>query len=212
MPDMIVAGGRQLWGNMAIAPEQLDALRPHLLRFAQLQLRDPALAEDVVADSLLAVLEHPERFAGNASLKTYVIGILKHKIVDAIRSGRREVRVSLLAGGASDEGDLRTDEAVFDTLFAADGHYVTPPSDWGDPDAVLSRREFFDILQMCVDRLPPRVGRVFMMREWLELETDEICQELEITATNAWALLYRARMRLRECLDLHWFGNPPTAA
>lgn len=116
---------------MAIAPEQLDALRPHLLRFAQLQLRDPALAEDVVADTVLAVLEHPERFAGNASLKTYVIGILKHKIIDAIRSGRREVRVSLLAGGASDDADLRSDEAVFDTLFAVDGHYLTPPSDWG---------------------------------------------------------------------------------
>ncbi|MGA4421838.1 sigma-70 family RNA polymerase sigma factor [Ralstonia nicotianae] len=190
---------------MTIAPEQLDALRPHLLRFAQLQLRDPALAEDVVADTVLAVLEHPERFAGNASLKTYVIGILKHKIIDAIRSGRREVRVSLLAGGASDETDQRTDEAVFDALFAADGHYLTPPSDWGNPDAALSRREFFDILQMCVDR-------VFMMREWLELETDEICQELEITATNAWALLYRARMRLRACLDLHWFGNQGAAA
>lgn len=177
-----------------------------------MQLRDPALAEDVVADTVLAVLEHPERFAGNASLKTYVIGILKHKIIDAIRSGRREVRVSLLAGGASDETDQRTDEAVFDALFAADGHYLTPPSDWGNPDAALSRREFFDILQMCVDRLPPRVGRVFMMREWLELETDEICQELEITATNAWALLYRARMRLRACLDLHWFGNQGAAA
>lgn len=120
---------------MAIAPEQLNALRPHLLRFAQLQLRDTALAEDVVADTILAVLEHPERFAGNASLKTYVIGILKHKIIDEIRSGRREVRVSMLAGGPSDEADLRSDEAIFDTLFAADGHYVTPPSDWGNPDA-----------------------------------------------------------------------------
>lgn len=197
---------------MAIAPDQLDALRPHLLRFAQLQLRDTALAEDTVADTILAVLEHPERFAGNASLKTYVIGILKHKIIDAIRSGRREVRVSLLAGGESDEAGLRSDEAVFDSLFAADGHYSRPPSDWGDPDAALSRREFFDVLQMCVDRLPPRVGCVFMMREWLELETEEICQELQITATNAWALLYRARMRLRECLDLHWFGNQPAAA
>ena len=150
---------------MAIAPDQLHALRSHLLRFAQLQLRDTALAEDVVADTILAVLEHPERFAGNASLKTYVIGILKHKIIDAIRSGRREVRISLLAGGESDDGGQRSDEAVFDSLFAADGHYVSPPSDWGDPDAALSRREFFDVLQMCVDRLPPRVGRVFMMRE-----------------------------------------------
>ncbi|MFX7829042.1 sigma factor, partial [Acinetobacter baumannii] len=94
-----------------------------------------------VADTILAVLEHPERFAGNASLKTYVIGILKHKIIDEIRSGRREVRVSMLAGGPSDEADLRSDEAIFDTLFAADGHYVTPPSDWGNPDAALSRRE-----------------------------------------------------------------------
>lgn len=113
---------------MAIAPDQLDALRPHLLRFAQLQLRDTALAEDTVADTILAVLEHPERFAGNASLKTYVIGILKHKIIDAIRSGRREVRVSLLAGGESDEAGMRSDEAVFDSLFAADGHYTSPPS------------------------------------------------------------------------------------
>lgn len=163
-------------------------------------------------DTILTVLGHPERFVSNASLKTYIVGILKHKIIDVIRSGRHEARVSLPVGGESDEIGMRSDEAAFDSLFAVDDHYTSPSSDWGDLDAMLSRRKFFDVLQVCIDRLPPRVGRVSMMRERSELETDEIRQELQIMVTNAWALLYRARTRLCECPDLHWFGSQPAAA
>lgn len=189
---------------MSLQAEQLEALRPHLLRFARLQLRDQALAEDTVSDTLVAVLEHPERFAAQSSLKTYLIGILKHKIVDTLRSGRREVRLALTS---DEDGEAQSDTDALDALFTRNGHYHTEPSDWGNPDRALERREFFDILQMCVDKLPAKIGRIFMMREWLELETEEICQELEISATNAWVMLYRARMRLRECLELNWFGN-----
>ncbi|MBB1630839.1 MULTISPECIES: sigma-70 family RNA polymerase sigma factor [Cupriavidus] len=190
---------------MSLHPDDLSALRPHLLRFARLQLRDQALAEDTVSDTLVAALEHPERFSGQSALKTYLIGILKHKIIDTLRSGRREVRLTL--GGGDEDGEAQSDIDAFDALFAKNGHYHTPPSDWGNPDRALERREFFEILQLCVDKLPAKIGRIFMMREWLELETEEICQELEITTTNAWVMLYRARMRLRECLELNWFGQ-----
>jgi RNA polymerase sigma-70 factor (ECF subfamily) len=190
--------------KMSLHPDDLNALRPHLLRFARLQLRDQALAEDTVSDTLVAALEHPERFSGQSALKTYLIGILKHKIIDTLRSGRREVRLAL---GGDDDGEAQSDIDALDALFAKNGHYHTPPSDWGNPDRTLERREFFEILQLCVDRLPAKIGRIFMMREWLELETEEICQELEITTTNAWVMLYRARMRLRECLELNWFGQ-----
>ncbi|BDB28506.1 RNA polymerase sigma factor [Cupriavidus sp. TA19] len=189
---------------MSLDPAELQALRPYLLRFARLQLRDEVLAEDAVSETLLAVLEHPERFAGQSSLRTYLVGILKHKLIDSLRSGRREVRLALVA---PEDGEAPSEQEALDALFTRNGHYQDPPSDWGDPERAFERREFFEILQLCVDRLPPRLGRLFMMREWLELDTEEICQVLQISATNAWAMLYRARMRLRACLELHWFGQ-----
>ncbi|MBP0619927.1 sigma-70 family RNA polymerase sigma factor [Cupriavidus consociatus] len=189
---------------MSLDPAELQAVRPYLLRFARLQLRDEVLAEDAVSDTLLAALEHPERFAGQSSLRTYLVGILKHKLIDSLRSGRREVRLALVA---PEDGEVQSEQEALDALFTRNGHYQHPPSDWGDPERAFERREFFEILQLCVDRLPPRLGRLFMMREWLELDTEEICQVLQISATNAWAMLYRARMRLRACLELHWFGQ-----
>ena len=153
---------------MSLDHAELHALRPYLLRFARLQLRDAAVAEDAVSETLLAVLEHPERFAGQSALRTYLVGILKHKIIDALRSGKREVRLALAAG---DDGQPQSDDDAFDALFTRNGHYQDPPSDWGDPERAFERREFFEILQLCVDRLPARTGRIFMMREWLELDT-----------------------------------------
>jgi RNA polymerase sigma-70 factor (ECF subfamily) len=81
------------------------------------------------------------------------------------------------------------------------------PRDWGDPEQTLQQQDFFRVLEVCLDKLPTRMAQIFMMREWLELDTDEICKELAISSSNAWVLLYRARIRLRECLDLNWFGN-----
>jgi len=178
---------------------ELQALRPALLRFALLQLRDEALAEDVVQDTLIAVLEKPDGFAGRSSLRTYVTGILKHKIVDLLRSGKREVRIDAGPDGADDE--------VIDALFKPDGHTVDMPRQWGDPDATLEQKDFFRVMELCLAKLPPRTARIFLMREWLELETEEICKELSITSSNAWVMLYRARVQLRECLDLNWFGK-----
>lgn len=178
---------------------ELSSLHQPLLRFAQLQLRHDSLAEDVVSETLLAILEAPERFEGRSTLKTYATGILKFKIIDVLRRRGREIHVEPLAEQSVDD--------ALDALFAADGHWREMPPAWQHPERALEQAQFFDTLQLCIDNLPPKLARIFMMREWLELEIDGICGELQITANNCSVMLYRARMQLRECLQLRWFKD-----
>jgi RNA polymerase sigma-70 factor (ECF subfamily) len=175
----------------------LDALRPALLRIARLHLRNDAWAEDAVSETILAALENKTVFEARSKLKTWVVGILKHKIIDTFRARKREEPL------ADDEDDGGLEDGV----FAEDGHYRDWPKEWSTPETQLSRNQFLEILEVCVQQLPPAQGRIFLMREWLELPTDEICNELSVTATNAGVLLHRARLRLRECLQLRWFQN-----
>jgi RNA polymerase sigma-70 factor (TIGR02943 family) len=130
-------------------------------------------------------------------LKTWLVGILKHKLIDQIRRHSREVSAT------RDEDDQDIDAL----LFTENGMWREAPAEWGDPEATLGQREFFEVLEVCVEMLPGVQGRIFMMREWLELETPEICKELGITATNCWVLLHRARLRLQMCLQERWFGQ-----
>ena len=181
---------------------QVEALRPQLMRFARSQLRNDAWAEDAVSDTLLAALEKPDAFAGGSQLKTWLVGVLKHKVVDQLRRHTREA--TLLT--PEDGDDL--DESLFDRT----GHWTDRPQDWGSPEAACGQRQFFEVLEACCDHLPATQGRVFMMREWLELDTEEICKELQITSTNLWVLLHRARLRLRECLQQRWFAGRPSSA
>ncbi len=179
--------------------QQLENLRPGLYRFAQLQLRNECAAEDAVQETLLAVLEKPDSFAGNSSLRTYVTGILKFKIIDHLRSLKKEKPLEVT--------DDESEDDLIDSLFNANGHVIGMPTAWGAPEATLQQKDFFRVLEVCLENLPAKTARVFMMREWLELETEEICKELELSTSNLWVVLYRARLRLRECLDLNWFGR-----
>lgn len=174
--------------------QELERLRPQLLKFALLQLRNTAWAEDAVSDTLLVALEKPQSFSGRSQLKTWLIGILKHKLVDQIRRQTRELSTT------SDD-----DEPLEDLLFHQDGHWREAPQDWSQPESSLQQVEFFRVLEACVDKLPGQQGRLFMMREWLELDTEEICKALSISPTNLWVMLHRARLRLRACLEQHWF-------
>jgi len=176
----------------------LELHRPVLLRFAMLQLRDRAHAEDAVQETLIAAIQGAKTFAGKSSVRTWLVGILKHKIVDHIRRSRREEPLDLSSAETSLED--------FDVLYKEDGHYASAPADWGDPEAALSQRKFFETLERCLEGLPKNAARVFMMREVMGIETDDICKELAITATNCWVLLYRARMSLRACLEERWFA------
>jgi RNA polymerase sigma-70 factor (TIGR02943 family) len=182
--------------NLALADT-----RTYLLRYAQLQLRNEAWAEDAVSETIVAALEKPNAFNNRSELKTWLVGILKHKILDKFRRNAREV--------ALPDNDEQSDTEVLEGLiFKADGHFATPPSDWGNPESTLNRQEFFAVLELCMEKLPPKLGRLFLMREWLELSSEEICKELQLTATNFYVQLHRAKLRLRECLDLNWYAKP----
>lgn len=180
--------------------QELVTQRDYLMRFARLQLRNSAWAEDAVSETLLAALAKPQAFQGRSQLKTWLIGILKHKIIDCLRQRKREV---VLDSGSEDDG--------FDPLehmaFKADGHFAQRPSDWGNPEQDLGSRQFMAVLDACTEKLPSMQGRLFLMREWLELSSDEICKELDLTPTNLYVQLHRARLRLRECLELNWFAT-----
>ena len=179
--------------------QDLQQHRPYLLRYALLQLRNPDQAEDVVQETLLAALEGRARFSGLSSVKTWLTGILKHKIIDAIRRKAREQPLINVEDG--------TDGETVDALFKKDGHWQQMPATWGDPEQALENRKFWEIFELCSRLMPERTARVFMLREVMEMTTDEICQELSITPTNLYFQLHRARLRLRECLNVHWFSQ-----
>lgn len=179
--------------------QAIEAEGAYLLRYAQLQLRNPAQAEDAVQETLLAAIEGIARFSGKSSLRTWLTGILKHKIIDQLRRSAREQ--------AFDVDDDRAEAEAIDALFAGDGHWRGMPSDWGNPDAALENSRFRAAFELCLQRLPERSARVFTMREVMDMSTGEICQELQITPTNCWVMLHRARLTLRECLELNWFDG-----
>ena len=179
---------------------KVEAHRPYLLRYAMLQLRDATTAEDAVQETLLAALQNRSGFAGRSSVKTWLTGILKHKIVDHIRRQARERRVETTG---DDPQEDRSDAA--EAHFSEDGHWVDFPDDWPAPDKSLENAQFWRVFETCVQVMPARAARVFVMREVMELSTEEICKELGITATNCWVMLHRARLALRECLEIKWF-------
>ena len=168
---------------------QVEEERPYLLRYASLQLRDSHAAEDAVQETLLAALKGEASFGGRSNLRTWLTGILKHKIVDTIR------RMSRDPEPVAEIADL-------DALFDETGHWDEPPVAW--PENALEQKQFFAALEACLERLPAKTAQVFMMREHMGFETDEICKELSITPTHCWVLLYRARMSLKECLQTNW--------
>lgn len=181
--------------------QQLVALRDYLMRFARLQLRNEAWAEDAVSETLLGALAKPQAFEARSQLKTWLVGILKHKIIDIMRQRQREV---VLDTGSDDD----TADPLDHMAFKKDGHFAEKPAEWGNPERDMQSRQFFAVLEACTEKLPPAQGRLFLMREWLELSSEDICKELSLTPTNLYVQLHRARLRLRECLELNWFQTP----
>lgn len=179
--------------------------RVYLLKFARLQLRNEAWAEDAVSETMLAAIAKPQAFGGRAQLRTWLVGVLKHKIVDCLRANLREPNVADMRGDAAD--DMSEGELIDAVGFKQDGHFANQPADWGHPDQDLSQRQFMAVMDACIAKLPAVQGRLFLMREWLELDAEEVCKTLNITSTNLYVQLHRARLKLRECLQLNWFGQ-----
>lgn len=182
--------------------DELASFRHDMLRFARLQLRDDHLAEDVVQEALIGALTGMREFAGRAALKTWVFSILKNKIIDALRGRERSVNISALA---VEEEEF---EQAFDRLFKENGHWspASKPGDWGDPEETLRQSQFWTVFDACLNHLAESTARIFMMREFLDFEVEEICSELGISSSNCYVILHRARHNLRGCLERTWFG------
>jgi RNA polymerase sigma-70 factor (ECF subfamily) len=183
--------------------EEAARYRPVLYRLALAQLRDPTAAEDATQETLLAALEKGASFEGRSSLRTWLFSILRFKVLDIMREQSKQRRRSDFPTDGEDRPES-DDIAVFDTLFDAQGCWAEAKDVWTDPHTVAERNAFFKVLEACMTKLPERSSRAFLMREWLELEPVEICSQLGISAGNLRILLYRARMQLRFCLDIHW--------
>ena len=179
---------------------QLPRLRQRLLRHAKFAVHDHGLAEDLVQDTLVAVVQQHATRRGDASLLTWSTAILKNKVADWYRSPARRRMVQI---GADDD---KLDDAI-DTLYDAHDAYVDPVPAWQQPDNHMEQRQMMSILERCVSCLPRRTGCVFMMREWLGFETVEICERLDVSAENCRTLLHRARMSLRACMQRDWIGK-----
>jgi len=180
----------------------LKELRKQMLRFATLQLSDSHLADDVVQEALMGAIKGTQAFRGQAAIKTWVFAILKNKIADALRKKHRYEQASMLLQESEEQED-------FSDVFRANRHWqpTARPTTWSNPQEALNQSQFWIVFEACLEHLPVKQGRAFMMREFVELSTDEICQEMGITLSNLNVMLHRARMRLRECLNIKWFES-----
>lgn len=175
----------------------LEELRCQMLHFAALQLSDAHAAEDAVQEALIGAMKNVHAFAGRAAFKTWVFAILKNKIADELRRRQRSVNASALV---AEEDDV---DALFDRrgFWQADER----PQRWADPEGAVHDAQFWRVFEACLTHLPAKQARVFMMREFLELESAEICAAVGITVTYLNVMLHRARLRLRDCLEHRWF-------
>jgi RNA polymerase sigma-70 factor (ECF subfamily) len=174
----------------------------YLYRYALLQLRNEAAAEDAVQETLLAALAAWERFSGQSSVRTWLTGILKHKILDIFRHYAREPLFT--PPGDDPEAEL---SALEQALFDPTGHWADARPAWGDPEASLEQKRFWTAFLYCLEQLSPAHARIFHLRELDGIGTEEICKELDITPTNCWVMLHRARLGLQQCLETRWNGG-----
>ncbi|MCC6206598.1 MAG: sigma-70 family RNA polymerase sigma factor [Gammaproteobacteria bacterium] len=169
-----------------------------LYRYALLRTQDAALAEDLVQETFLAALGARARFSGQSSEQTWLIGILKHKLIDHFRH----------QANARPEQEYVDDEAWLDRQFDATGHWAQPPAAWANPEGAIESQDFWRVFRGCIRNLPPHLADLFILREINDLTSQDVCKVLEISTTNnMWVMLSRARVRLRECLDRHWFNK-----
>lgn len=165
----------------------------YLYRFAYFQLHDAAAAEDAVQDTLIAAWEARAQYEANASERTWLTAILKNKIADYYRRTHRE-----------SPSETALSDADIDTLFDAHGHWRLRPAAVPAPSRALEDKQFWRVLSDCLAGLSATQARAFMLAEFHEISSTELCKVLQLSASNVWVVLHRARMRLRACFEAHW--------
>ena len=172
-----------------------------LYRYALLRVRRPEVAEDLVQETFYAAVRSYSNFQGKSSERSWLCGILKNKICDYFRKLGRETNFTDL--------EFLDDEMSHKFIDQGWNHDLGPAEWESRTEALMDRAEFWATFRDCLSKLPARVADVFMLREMEEMGTAEICQALRISQNNLWVMLHRARMALRECMELNWFENKP---
>jgi RNA polymerase sigma-70 factor, ECF subfamily len=191
------------------ASATLASHHSYLYAYALSRLRQPTAAEDLVQETLLAAVAGRAPFQDKSKLRTWLTGILKHKIIDWHRSeARNPARPS--ARSPSDSEDQHEDTC--DALFDSAGNWVNPPSEWANPEQALENQRFWELIESCLAKLPPATARAFYLTEIRGLSTEETCAELGISQSNCWVMLHRARLSLRQSLEQRWFGEAEARA
>jgi RNA polymerase sigma-70 factor (TIGR02943 family) len=175
-------------------PEPVEWLNRYgdaLYRYALCRLRRPQEAEEAVQETLLAALKAQHQFQGRSHPRTWLLGILKRKVLDQLRAAARE------APGARAH-DL-------DAWFDGWGKWRRAPWRWDDPAIAAERSEFWRVARRCLSKLPARMAAAFTLRTLDERAPGDVCRQLAISPNHLWVLLHRARLRLMRCLETHWF-------
>lgn len=182
-----------------IDPEEwLDRHGDYLYRYAMFRVRRAELAEDLLQETLLSAIKGRETFSGNASVRTWLISILRRKIVDHFRKQTREATMM----------DVDSALDVTEQFFDSKGLWRVKPTKWNaDPQQLLTDGEFWNAFNRCLSGLPSRTADTFCLRELEGLDSKDVCKVLKIEPSNLWTQLFRARMLLRKCLEENWFGS-----
>ncbi len=170
-----------------------------LFRFALQRVRSEAIAEDLVQDTLLAGIQGFNKFNKQSSIKTWLVGILKHKIIDHYRKVSRE-------SPALSDSDLGDDLLKYQ--FDDKCHWKANLVEWDTPEELLDNEQFWEAFHHCISRLPETMGNLFMLRTVEGLSSEDCCKVLNFKSTNhLWVVLSRTRMKLRQCLEIQWFDK-----
>jgi RNA polymerase sigma-70 factor (ECF subfamily) len=177
-----------------------DLLARHgdvLWRFVLARVRSHDAAEDIVQETVLAAIGARDRFTGASSDRTWLLSIASHKVADHFRARRRSSAQPL-----TPSSEPTTKPSVFGTMFTENGRWATLPDDWARYlRGSVEHAELLGTLRACMQQLPPTLAEVVMLRELLQLSTNDICKDMEITPTNLWSRMHRARAALRSCIE-----------
>lgn len=174
----------------------VDRYGDMMYRFTLVRVKDQDTAEEIVQNTFLAALQSKNSFAGRSSEKSWLFGILKHKIMDHFRQTQKVRSLDL------PEDDSSPDE------YDHSGHWILFPKDWNlDPEKAAENQQLVEALSHCMNGLPEKFRQVFVLKEIEGLDSEEICNEFNIKPTNLWVILHRARSQLKKCLEQRWFGR-----
>jgi RNA polymerase sigma-70 factor (ECF subfamily) len=188
-------------GDEAAFAALLERYGPSMLRVARSRVSSQAIAEEVVADAWLAVLEGIDRFEGRSSLKTWLFRILVNTAITRARKENRSIPVSSLASSSDEDDGSPTVEPA---RFAADGSWAAPPVEW--PEERLLGKEAREVIETAIRELPPRQQQVVTLRDVEGWDAADVAELLDVSEANQRVLLHRGRAKVRAALDAYLTG------